>query len=165
MEDTEIIILAAGKGSRMQSNIPKVLHFLGGNSLLGHVLKAAKNISQKIHVVYGHGGDQVKSSFNNENINWILQEQQLGTGHAVREVIPYIKDNSSTLILYGDVPLISIRTLKLLLNESIETGFSILTCILENPKGYGRIIRDKNGQIESIVEEKDASEEQKKSKK
>ena len=162
MQEIETIILAAGKGSRMKSNIPKVLHVLGDSPLLGHVLEAAKNISKKIHVVYGHGGDQVKSFFNDEDINWILQEQQLGTGHAVREVIPHIKDHSRVLILYGDVPLITHRTLKLLLNESIETGFSILTCILENPKGYGRIIRDKNGQIESIVEEKDASEEQKK---
>jgi len=162
MQEIETIILAAGKGSRMKSNIPKVLHVLGDSPLLGHVLEATKKISKNIHLVYGHGGDQVKSFFNNEDINWILQEQQLGTGHAVREVIPHIKDQSSVLILYGDVPLITLRTLKLLLNESIETGFSILTCILENPKGYGRIIRDKNGQIESIVEEKDASEEQKK---
>ena len=162
MQEIETIILAAGKGSRMKSNMPKVLHVLGAMPLLGHVLEATKKISKNIHLVYGHGGDQVKSFFNNEDINWILQEQQLGTGHAVREVIPHIKDQSSVLILYGDVPLITLRTLKLLLNESIETGFSILTCILENPKGYGRIIRDKNGQIESIVEEKDASEEQKK---
>ena len=162
MQEIETIILAAGKGSRMKSNMPKVLHVLGAMPLLGHVLEATKKISKNIHLVYGHGGDQVKSFFNNEDINWILQEQQLGTGHAVREVIPHIKDQSSVLILYGDVPLITHRTLKLLLNESIETGFSILTCILENPKGYGRIIRDKNGQIESIVEEKDASEEQKK---
>jgi len=162
MQEIETIILAAGKGSRMKSNMPKVLHVLGAMPLLGHVLEATKKISKNIHLVYGHGGDQVKSFFNNEDINWILQEQQLGTGHAVREVIPHIKDQSSVLILYGDVPLITLRTLKLLLNESIETGFSILTCILENPKGYGRIIRDKNGQIESIVEEKDASEVQKK---
>lgn len=153
-----VIILAAGEGSRMRSTLPKVLHTLGGKSLLAHVLDAAHSASASdIHVVYGHGGDIVPNSFENEGISWIRQTEQLGTGHAVSQAMPNIDDNSCSLILYGDVPLITVETINRIITAA-KDGFSLLTVTLEEPTGYGRIVRDDDGKVLKIIEQKDASQ-------
>ncbi len=165
----DIVILAAGKGTRMNSTIPKVLHRLGGDSMLGHVVEAATNLgSGKIHIVVGYGADQIKVEFSaskhNGNLHWATQEQQLGTGHAVMQAMPGIDTEDKEnliLVLYGDVPLTNSATLKKLLKQSNPNTLSILTLITEKPTGLGRIVRDDTGAISAIVEEKDASEEQK----
>ncbi|WPE17954.1 bifunctional UDP-N-acetylglucosamine diphosphorylase/glucosamine-1-phosphate N-acetyltransferase GlmU [Candidatus Thioglobus autotrophicus] len=159
MTNIHAIILAAGKGTRMNSSKPKVLQTLADNTLLGHVLKQAKLISQKIHIVYGFGGEQVQQTINDNHINWVEQKQQLGTGHAVQQATPHIEDDSISLILYGDVPLIQRATLEQLIDTCKTSGVALLSVILENPTGYGRIIRD-NNIIQAIVEQKDASAEQ-----
>ena len=159
MTQIHSIILAAGKGTRMNSSKPKVLQTLSDKTLLEHVLLQAEKISASLHVVYGFGGDQVKNHINNNSINWVEQAQQLGTGHAVAQAMPSINNDSISLILYGDVPLIQEQTLQTLINKAKQTGIALLSVILDNPKGYGRIIR-KNHQIQAIVEQKDASAEQ-----
>ncbi len=159
MTNIHAIILAAGKGTRMNSSKPKVLQTLADNTLLGHVLKQARLISQKIHVVYGFGGAQVQQTINDGHINWVEQKQQLGTGHAVQQATPHIEDDSISLILYGDVPLIQHATLEQLIDTCKTSGVALLSVILENPTGYGRIIRN-NNIIQAIVEQKDASAEQ-----
>ena len=159
MNNIHAIILAAGKGTRMNSSKPKVLQTLSDNTLLGHVLVQAKAISQKVHVVYGFGGDQVKQTINDDSINWVEQVEQLGTGHAVAQAMPYIEDDSISLILYGDVPLIQPQTLEQLINAAQDSGIALLSVILNNPTGYGRIIRH-NNIIQAIVEQKDANIEQ-----
>ena len=153
------IILAAGQGTRMKSNVTKVLHQLGGKFLLQHVIDAALPLTESISVVVGHNSESVKNVINN-NINWVFQKNQLGTGHAVKETIPSIADNSICLILYGDVPLIQTNTLSTLIKKAESTGFSILTVIQKNPSGYGRIIRNSSQAIQSIVEHKDATPEE-----
>ena len=159
MNNIHVIILAAGKGTRMNSSKPKVLQTLSNNTLIGHVLNQAKAISQQIHIVYGFGGDQVKQSINDDSINWVEQAEQLGTGHAVAQATPCIEDDSISLILYGDVPLIQKTTLEQLINAARSTGISLLSVALNNPTGYGRIIRN-NDAIQAIVEQKDATTEQ-----
>ena len=159
MTQIHSIILAAGKGTRMNSSKPKVLQTLSDKTLLEHVLLQAEKISASLHVVYGFGGDQVKNHINNNSINWVEQAQQLGTGHAVAQAMPSINNDSISLILYGDVPLIQEQTLQTLINKAKQTGIALLSVILDNPTGYGRIIR-KNHQIQAIVEQKDASAEQ-----
>lgn len=159
MTNIHAIILAAGKGTRMNSSKPKVLQTLADNTLLGHVLKQAKLISHQIHVVYGFGGTQVQQTINDSHINWVEQKQQLGTGHAVQQATPHIEDDSISLILYGDVPLIQRATLEQLIDACKTSGVALLSVILENPTGYGRIIRN-NNIIQAIVEQKDASVEQ-----
>lgn len=159
MINIDIIILAAGKGSRMNSSRPKVLQKLSGISLLAHVLVPAKQITENIHVVYGYKGDLIRYEFKSESINWVEQADQLGTGHAVARVMPYVDDNSISLILYGDVPLIKKSTLDALVRKALDTKFSLLSVILDDPSGYGRIIRD-NNIIQSIVEHKDANNDQ-----
>lgn len=159
MTQIHSIILAAGKGTRMNSSKPKVLQTLSDKTLLEHVLLQAEKISASLHVVYGFGGDQVKNHINNNSINWVEQAQQLGTGHAVAQAMPSINNDSISLILYGDVPLIQEQTLQTLINKAKQTGIALLSVILNNPTGYGRIIR-KNHQIQAIVEQKDASAEQ-----
>ena len=159
MNNIHAIILAAGKGTRMNSSKPKVLQTLSDNTLLGHVLVQAKAISQKVHVVYGFGGDQVKQTINDDSINWVEQVEQLGTGHAVEQAMPHIEDDSISLILYGDVPLIQPQTLGQLINAAQDSGIALLSVILNNPTGYGRIIRH-NNIIQAIVEQKDANIEQ-----
>ena len=159
MTNIHAIILAAGKGTRMNSSKPKVLQTLADNTLLGHVLKQAKLISHQIHVVYGFGGTQVQQTINDSHINWVEQKQQLGTGHAVQQATPHIEDDSISLILYGDVPLIQRATLERLIDACKTSGVALLSVILENPTGYGRIIRN-NNIIQAIVEQKDASAEQ-----
>ena len=159
MSNIHTIILAAGKGTRMNSSKPKVLQTLSDTTLLGHVLKQAKLISQQVHVVYGFGGDQVKQAINDDTINWVEQTEQLGTGHAVQQATPHIEDDSISLILYGDVPLIQRATLDQLVNASKVSGIALLSVVLKDPMGYGRIIRNNNA-VQAIVEQKDASDEQ-----
>ena len=159
MNNIHAIILAAGKGTRMNSSKPKVLQVLSDNTLLGHVLVQAKAISQKVHVVYGFGGDQVKQTINDDSINWVEQVEQLGTGHAVAQAMPHIEDDSISLVLYGDVPLIQPQTLGQLINAAEDSGIALLSVILNNPTGYGRIVRH-NNIIQAIVEQKDANAEQ-----
>ncbi len=159
MSNIHTIILAAGKGTRMNSSKPKVLQTLSDTTLLGHVLKQAKLISQQVHVVYGFGGDQVKQAINDDTINWVEQTEQLGTGHAVQQATPHIEDDSISLILYGDVPLIQRATLDQLVNASKVSGMALLSVVLKDPMGYGRIIRNNNA-VQAIVEQKDASDEQ-----
>lgn len=147
----------------MKSDLPKVLHKLAGKPLLEHVYHAASQIKHNgIHVVYGFGGDQLKSSMDHLDVNWIEQAEQLGTGHAVKLVLPEIAENNLVLILYGDIPLITKETIKQLVNDAKNTGFCLLTAILDHPAGYGRIVRDKSGKLLKIIEEKDASNEQRK---
>ena len=160
--DVSVVILAAGQGKRMRSATPKVLQLLAGKSLLAHVIQAARDIHpQKICVVYGHAGDQVRATFADNDLAWAKQEPQLGTGHAVLQALPQLPESGVTLILYGDVPLIRAETLARLLNAAQNGKLAWLTMHVDNPQGLGRIIRDANGKIQSIVEEKDATATQK----
>lgn len=155
-----IIILAAGMGKRMHSNLPKVLHTLAGKPLLGHVIDTARALSPAgINVVYGHGGDAVLKAFTAPDIAFSRQSPQLGTGHAVMQALPHLDEMRPTLILYGDVPLITSATLKRLAKEAGTDRFAILTVNVADPAGLGRIVRE-NGKIVRIVEQKDASEEE-----
>ena len=158
MAKLEVVILAAGQGTRMKSNRPKVLHPLGGKPLLAHVVDAAKSIgAHRIHVVYGHGGDQVRAEFAGVDINWVLQDQQNGTGHAVRMAMPNVDDDSTVLVLFGDVPLINTETLKRAVEIADSGSLSVVTTLLDNPLGYGRILRGASGNVLAIREQKDAS--------
>ncbi|WP_432240079.1 bifunctional UDP-N-acetylglucosamine diphosphorylase/glucosamine-1-phosphate N-acetyltransferase GlmU [Herbaspirillum robiniae] len=155
-----IVILAAGMGKRMQSALPKVLHPLAGKSLLGHVVDTARSLSPaKLCVIYGHGGDAVPTAFANQGLAFAKQEPQLGTGHAVMQALPHIDDGASTLVLYGDVPLTTAASLQRLLDAAGSDKLAVLTVTLDDPTGYGRIVRE-NGKIVAIVEQKDASEAQ-----
>lgn len=157
----EVVILAAGQGTRMKSRISKVLHCLSGKPLLACVIESALTFHQAIvHVIVGHGGEQVQKQLADYKVNWITQDKQLGTGHAVAQALPALKEDSDVLILYGDVPLTPVETLKTLLTKSGDDSIGLLTVRLENPFGYGRIIRDAAGVVQAIVEEKDASPEQ-----
>lgn len=156
-----IVILAAGQGKRMHSNLPKVLHPVAGKALAQHVIDTARSLNpEKLVVVYGHGGDVVRSTLAADDICWAEQAQQLGTGHAVAQAVPQLGTAAQTLVLYGDVPLTSAVTLKRLLAAG-EGGLAILTVDLADPTGYGRIVRDAAGQVQRIVEQKDASEAEK----
>lgn len=156
-----IVILAAGQGTRMRSRLPKVLQPLGDRPLLGHVAAAAAALSpERVHVVYGHGGAQVKSALGYLDVNWVLQEQQLGTGHAVARAMTGIGDDAQVLVLYGDVPLVQAATLQRLIDSSGEQALALLTLHMDNPSGYGRILRDDDGAVIGIVEDKDATDEQ-----
>ncbi len=153
-----VVILAAGQGSRMRSNLPKVLHKLAGKSLLAHVVDTAEAIhSEHTTVVYGHGGEQVKVAFSQRQLEWCEQKEQLGTGHAVMQAVPALGSVDSVMVLYGDVPLIAEETLNRLLEAAKETELALLTVTLENPTGYGRIVRDAAGRVCKIVEQKDAN--------
>lgn len=155
------VILAAGKGTRMYSNKPKVLHTLAGKPMVKHVIDTCNGLgAQNIHLVYGHGGDLMQAELASESVNWILQAEQLGTGHAVDQASPQFEDDEKILVLYGDVPLISEETIENLLDAQPTGGIALLTVVLDNPMGYGRIVR-KNGPVVAIVEQKDATEEQK----
>jgi len=158
MSKLNIVILAAGQGTRMKSQHPKVLHSLGGKPLLGHVIDTARSLKPaKIIVVYGHGGEQVPATLGCEDVIWVEQAEQLGTGHAVEQAMAAVDDNSTLLILYGDVPLLRDTTMAELVRIG-EAGFGLLTVHLADPGGYGRIVRDQHGAVERIVEDKDASE-------
>ncbi len=153
------IILAAGKGTRMCSQSPKVLHSIGGKSLLRHVYDLSTKLENNtIHVVIGHGAQQVKSSLSTLSIHWVEQTQQLGTGHAVQQVGGAIGEDATVLILYGDVPLLQESTLHRLLSNVNEKTLSLLTVNLKNSTGYGRIVRNENNEVLRIVEEKDAND-------
>jgi len=153
----EIVILAAGQGTRMRSSLPKVLHPVAGNSMLGHVIHSARQLDpQRIHVVIGHGAELVRERLAADDLNFVLQDQQLGTGHAVAQAVPFISADT-VLILYGDVPLIEVETLRRLLLQSGPEQLGLLTVELANPTGYGRIVRDAAGKVAAIVEQKDAS--------
>ncbi len=155
------VILAAGKGTRMHSEKPKVLHTLAGRPMAKHVIDTCTGLgAQNIHLVYGHAGDQMKQALGDEPVNWVLQSEQLGTGHAVNQASPDFADDEKVLVLYGDVPLISRETIENLLDAQPTGGIALLTVVLDKPTGYGRIIR-KNGPVVAIVEQKDATEEQK----
>ena len=157
---TTVIILAAGKGTRMRSSLPKVLQPLAGQPLLGHVIATAKKLNaNNIITIYGHGGTFVQQAFAHENIEWVEQAEQLGTGHAVQMTLPVLKNEGMALILSGDVPCVSQDTLQRLLDASKDTGIGLVTLTLADATGYGRIVRE-NGQIQAIVEHKDASDEQ-----
>ncbi len=157
----EIIILAAGQGKRMHSALPKVLHPLAGRPLLGHVLATARELSPRaIHAVYGYGGEQVRTIFKDEPVNWIHQAEQLGTGHAMQQAMPSLADDSMVLVLYGDVPLIRVDTLRDLLSQTRELNLALLTAELPDPSGYGRVVRHPLGKVERIVEQKDATAEE-----
>ena len=159
---TNVIILAAGKGTRMRSTLPKVLQPLAGRPLLGHVIETAKKLNAaNIITIYGHGGNLVQQAFAQENVEWVEQAEQLGTGHAVKVTLPVLPTDGVSLILSGDVPCITEATLKKLLQASVETGIGIVTLTMDDATGYGRIVR-KNGEIQAIVEHKDANDEQRK---
>jgi len=156
-----VIILAAGEGSRMRSKIPKVLHTLGGKSLLEHVIATARQLdAHHVCVVYGHGGEQVRTTLNHLDVDWIEQAERLGTGHAVEQAMGSAARHDTALILYGDVPLITPVTLQQLIAAVSEDSLGLLTTPLEDPAGYGRIIRDTEGHVIRIVEEKDATDQQ-----
>ena len=156
-----VVILAAGEGKRMKSRTPKVLQKIAGRPMLAHVVDAARALQPNgIHIVYGHGGDQVRQAFANEaDIQWAEQRERLGTGHAVQQVIDQVPDGARVLVLYGDVPLITAETLRRLLAK--QGRLAVLVAELDNPTGYGRIVRDAEGNVGAIVEEKDADAEQK----
>lgn len=154
----KIVILAAGKGKRMESNVSKILHKLGGIPLLERVVNTAETLNpDNIFVVYGNGGDQVYDALKHLPVKWIKQDEQLGTGHAVQQAIPECKDSDKVLVLYGDVPLITKETLKQLLKDTPRNGLGLMVTELEDPSGFGRIIRNELGNIIAIVEDKDAS--------
>ena len=152
-----IVILAAGQGKRMHSNLPKVLHPLAGKALVAHVIDTARSLApQTICLVYGHGGDVMRATIDAPDLVWALQEPQLGTGHAARQALPHLATEGLTLVLYGDVPLIQADTLKRLLHAARD-ALAILTVDLAQPSGYGRIVRSAAGEVLRIVEEKDAT--------
>ncbi|HEY5896517.1 MAG TPA: bifunctional UDP-N-acetylglucosamine diphosphorylase/glucosamine-1-phosphate N-acetyltransferase GlmU [Burkholderiales bacterium] len=153
----DVIVLAAGLGKRMRSGLPKVLHPLAGRPLLAHVLDAARAVNpRRVIVVHGHGAEAVRAAFDGNGVQWVLQGEQLGTGHAVQQALPLLAMDGDALILYGDVPLVRPTTLQRLV-EAAKGGMAVMTADLEDPRGYGRIIRNAAGSIERIVEDKDAT--------
>lgn len=159
--ELHLVILAAGKGTRMRSALPKVLHKIANKPMVEHVIDAATALSNvsSTQLVYGHGGDAMQQALSHRDVSWALQAEQLGTGHAVAQAMPALPDSGKALILYGDVPLIETATLKRLIAAQPDGGIGLLTVSLDNPTGYGRIVRD-NDEIVGIVEQKDASEQQ-----
>ncbi|MCF8164446.1 MAG: bifunctional UDP-N-acetylglucosamine diphosphorylase/glucosamine-1-phosphate N-acetyltransferase GlmU [Sulfuritalea sp.] len=153
-----VVILAAGMGKRMQSDLPKVLHPLAGKPLLSHVIDTARQLSpSRCCVVYGHGGDKVPTQLAADDLQFVLQEPQLGTGHAVMQAVSKLNDDQPTLVLYGDVPLTTVATLRALTEKAGKDKLAILTIAMDDPTGYGRIVREQN-KIVRIVEQKDATE-------
>ena len=145
----EVIVLAAGQGTRMRSDLPKVLHPVASKPLLSHVLDAARELGPiQLHVVVGHGADLVQEELDATDITWVMQEEQLGTGHAVLQAMPGVNNDSNVLVLYGDVPLLTFVTLQSLADNSP----SLLTAEMDDPSGYGRVLRDGKGQLRGVVE-------------
>ncbi len=162
MNKLNIVILAAGKGTRMHSDLPKVLHTVGAKPILGHVIDCAKALQpKKIIVVYGFGGERVKEAFSTEEITWVNQAEQDGTGHAVQQALPYLDADADTLILLGDVPLVDVNACKRLVAQA-DNKLAILSFNKADPTGYGRIVRNVKGDVRAIVEHKDATDEQRK---
>lgn len=164
MPRINVVILAAGMGKRMRSALPKVLHPLAGKPILSHVLDTARRLSpEKICVIYGYGGERVRQTVGDDpNLIWVEQAQQLGTGHAVKQALPYLEKGSATLVLFGDVPLVKSNTLEELIGKARADNLVLLTVELDNPTGYGRIVRDsETNRVQAIVEEKDALPSQK----
>ncbi|MFS1523779.1 bifunctional UDP-N-acetylglucosamine diphosphorylase/glucosamine-1-phosphate N-acetyltransferase GlmU [Microbulbifer sp. 2304DJ12-6] len=152
----DVVVLAAGKGSRMRSDLPKVLHPIGGIPMLGRVIETARQLEEvNITVVVGHGAEQVQAHFADSGVRFVQQAEQLGTGHAVAQAIPHFRQGASVLVLYGDVPLVKAGTLQSLLSAA-DKGPTLLSVEMANPAGYGRIVRDDAGRVQAIVEEKDA---------
>jgi len=158
----QVVILAAGQGKRMNSDLPKVMHPLAGRPLLGHVIETARLLApSKLCVVIGHGGDQVRAGIGEgDDLAWATQDRQLGTGHAVMQALPALGEDGTVLVLYGDVPLIASGTLRSLVDAAGAGHVALLTQELDNPKGYGRIVRNGGGRVTGIVEEKDATDAQ-----
>ncbi|GLX78478.1 bifunctional protein GlmU [Thalassotalea insulae] len=155
-----VVILAAGKGTRMRSALPKVLHTVADKPMVSHVINAARCLNaENIYVVYGFGGEILKANISGDDLTFIEQKEQLGTGHAVDMASPFIKDDEDVLVLYGDVPLTRVNTLENLIAVKPDNGMALLTVHLQNPTGYGRIVRD-NHQVVGIVEQKDANADQ-----
>ncbi|MCH9643847.1 MAG: bifunctional UDP-N-acetylglucosamine diphosphorylase/glucosamine-1-phosphate N-acetyltransferase GlmU [Gammaproteobacteria bacterium] len=158
-----IVILAAGSGKRMASEAPKILHCIGGVSMLERVVMTAQSMKpEAIHVIYGNGGELVPTTLQHLPVNWVKQDEQLGTGHAVSKALPFCNAKDQILVLYGDVPLISIRTLRQLKRDTPHNGLGLVVTELEDPAGFGRIIRNEMGNITAIVEHKDATPTQRK---
>jgi bifunctional UDP-N-acetylglucosamine pyrophosphorylase/glucosamine-1-phosphate N-acetyltransferase len=156
-----VVILAAGKGTRMRSDLPKVLHKVANKPMVEHVIDTARSLKpEAINLIYGHGGEQLQNTIQGEDLTWVEQREQLGTGHAVQQVIPYLKDDEKVVILYGDVPLLTESTLIKLLTATQTTELGLLTMTLDDPNGYGRIVRNTDKQVTGIVEQKDANAEQ-----
>lgn len=155
-----VVILAAGQGKRMYSDLPKVLHPLAGKALAAHVVDTARSLHpERLCLVYGHGGEAVRAALAAPDVSWALQSPQLGTGHAVRQALPYLADAETTLVLYGDVPLIRTETLQRLVSGA-RNAVAILIVELADPRGYGRIVRNAAGEVVRIVEQKDATPEE-----
>ncbi len=156
----QVVILAAGQGKRMHSRLPKVLHRLAGKSLLQRVVETAQAVSKATQpiIIYGHEGAQVLASFSQDSLKFVEQKEQFGTGHAVEQALPHISEKDRVLVLYGDVPLISLDTLSRLIGATPDNALGIVTAYLKNPEGYGRIKRNEENHVVAIVEEKDASE-------
>lgn len=156
-----VVVLAAGKGTRMRSALPKVLHPVAHKAMVQHVIDSARQLdSSAIHVIYGHGAETLLERLDGQQLNFVEQAEQLGTGHAVQQVIPHLSDDEHVLILYGDVPLTRVDTLQALVAAGQNTELALLTVTLPDPTGYGRILRDAEGNITGIVEQKDATPEQ-----
>src|SRR5690606_30247075 len=149
----DIVILAAGKGTRMRSDLPKVLHPIGGKAMVQHVVDSARSVGgEQLLLVVGHGAEKVEQQMAAADVSFVLQADQLGTGHAVQQTLPHLREGASVLILYGDVPLIQPETLKKLVAAVNQTQMALLTVNLPDPTGYGRILRDASGKVTAIVE-------------
>ncbi|WP_417565463.1 bifunctional UDP-N-acetylglucosamine diphosphorylase/glucosamine-1-phosphate N-acetyltransferase GlmU [Marinobacter sp.] len=161
MSPLHVVILAAGQGSRMKSALPKVLHPVAGRPMLHHVIATAKQLgAEKIHAVIGHGAEKVRETTTEATVNWVTQNEQLGTGHAVAQALPDLPDEARVLVLYGDVPLTRHDTLNALVGTLDDNTLGLLTVTMDNPHGYGRIVRNPDGNVVAIVEQKDATPEQ-----
>lgn len=159
----DILVLAAGKGTRMRSDLPKVLHPVGGKALVQHVVDTARQVGgEQILIIVGHGAEKVEERMAAPDVKFALQAQQLGTGHAVQQALPHLRNEATVLILYGDVPLTRAETLQKLIAQVSDTQMGLLTVNMQDPTGYGRIVRDASNAVTAIVEHKDASDEQRK---
>ena len=161
MTPLHVVILAAGQGRRMRSSLPKVLHLLAGRPLLSYVVEAANRLgATRVHVVYGHGGGAVREVMSAAGVEWVEQREQLGTGHALDLAMAGISDDATVLVLFGDVPLVNPTTLHETATLAAGSGIALITAVVDDPSGYGRIVRDRDGHVRSIVEEGDANDEQ-----